>query len=66
MFDYPDNPIIRNCELTGYPDGKEPELPRCPICGKNCNDFYKSSREKEIVGCENCIRIIDSYYLDGE
>lgn len=60
----PDNPIIRNCELYGYPDGPEKEMPRCPICGEQCNDFYKNKKEQEIVGCENCIKIFSSYYFE--
>lgn len=59
----PDNYIITNCERTGYPDGKEPEMPRCPICKKQCFDFYKNTKGQEIVGCENCIKILDSYFL---
>lgn len=60
----PDNPIIRNCERSGYPDGKEPKMPRCPVCGEECNNFYKNTKEQEIVGCENCMKILDSYYME--
>ena len=31
MHDLPDHPIIRNLERTGYPDGKEPRYPHCPV-----------------------------------
>lgn len=30
----PDHPVIRNMKATGYPDGKEPQYPHCPVCGK--------------------------------
>lgn len=29
--DIPDHPVIRNMEATGYPDGKEPDYPHCPV-----------------------------------
>lgn len=27
----PDHPVVQNMERTGYPDGKEPQFPHCPI-----------------------------------
>lgn len=50
----PDHPVIRNLELTGYPDGKEPNLPICPICGEECEDVYYNI-DNEIVGCDQCL-----------
>ena len=29
------------------------EMPICPMCGEECNEFYVYGRE--IVGCERCI-----------
>lgn len=29
------------------------DMPECPICGEDCNEFYVNGRE--IVGCEHCI-----------
>lgn len=29
------------------------DMPECPICGDECNEFYVNGRE--IVGCEHCI-----------
>lgn len=66
MKDCPDNPIIRNCERTGYPYNKEPEMPKCPICGEYCDSFYKNTENQEIVGCDYCIKIIESYFEDGD
>jgi len=55
-----DHPIIENMERTGYPDGKEPTYPRCPICGEECETIYKS-KDYEIVGCDCCIRMTDAW-----
>ena len=35
-YNLPDHPVIRNLEMTGYPDGQEPEYPHCPLCGAEC------------------------------
>lgn len=32
-------------------------MPKCPVCGEECNDFYVSQYGREIVGCENCISL---------
>ena len=56
-----DHPIIRNMELTGYPDGKEPEEYHCPVCGKECECIFKHKATGEIVGCDNCIEGVDPW-----
>lgn len=56
----PDHPIIRNCELTGYPDGKEPTYPHCPVCGEECETIYRTS-DFGIVGCDVCLSTIDAW-----
>lgn len=53
LYDIPDHPVIRNMERTGYPDGKAPTYPRCPICYEECSEVYK--RDFEIIGCDNCV-----------
>lgn len=58
--DIPDHPIIRNMERTGYPDGKEPAYPRCPICGAECETIYKNS-DHDIVGCDACVETMDAW-----
>ena len=58
--DIPDHPVIRNMERTGYPDGKEPAYPICPICGEECETIYKN-KDHEIVGCDECIRTIEAW-----
>ncbi len=60
MADIPDHPIIRNCERTGYPDGKEPPAPRCPICGEECETIYRD-RSGECVGCDICMEALDAW-----
>lgn len=65
-FDIPDHPIIRNCERTGWPDGKDPEYPICPVCGAECETIYKD-QEGAIVGCDGCVSIQDAWTaLPGE
>ena len=37
----------------GYPDGKKPKWPICPVCGEECDTVYRN-KNHEIVGCEEC------------
>lgn len=60
MIDIPDHPVIRNMERTGYPDGKEPKTPRCPVCGANCGYIY-TYKGSEVVGCDTCLTANDAY-----
>lgn len=56
MFDCPDHPVIRNMERTGWPDGKEPEYPHCPVCcAREISDIYIMDDTGEILGGECCI-----------
>ena len=57
----PDHPVIQNMERTGHPDGKEPEWPRCPVCGEEADTFYYSKQHHEIVGCGDCVREKDAW-----
>lgn len=50
----PDHPIIRNLERTGYPFGKEPESPTCPVCGSTYFEIY-TDRDGDVFGCDECI-----------
>lgn len=56
LYDMPDHPVIRNCELTGYPDGKTPSWPRCPVCGDECSEIYYD-KDGDIIGCDCCARV---------
>jgi len=55
-----DHPVIRNMERTGYPDGKEPDYPHCPICGFECGTVYYN-RDGEIAGCDECMSSRDAW-----
>lgn len=59
-----DNPIIRNMERTGYPDGKEPQYSICPICGEECDTLYRN-KYLDIVGCEECVTTIAACDYDN-
>ena len=54
MQNIPDHHVIRNMERYGTPDGKAPEYPVCPKCGKQPEDFIRNKYTKEIVGCDRC------------
>lgn len=52
---YPDHPIVTNMEHTGYPTGRAPEYPHCPICaGEEIGSVYVNEDEN-VIGCEDCI-----------
>lgn len=60
MYDFPENPIVQNMERTGYPDGKEPEYPVCPVCGHGTDTIYVRD-DGDIVGCDWCIAKKDAW-----
>lgn len=62
-MDIPDHPIIQSMERTGYPDGKEPQTPICPICGEECETIYKEMYGS-ILGCDICISREDAWDVD--
>lgn len=35
------------------------ENPRCPICGCECETFYK--KDREIIGCDVCVDAVNAY-----
>jgi transcription elongation factor Elf1 len=55
MVDCPDHPVVQNLCRTGYPDGREPEVFCCPICGADAENFYTTVKTRTIVGCEICL-----------
>ena len=55
-----DHPVIRNMERTGYPDGKEPRYPRCPVCGEECETMYRD-HYGAYVGCDVCMETKDAW-----
>ena len=60
MLDLPDHPVVANLIRTGYPDGKEPTYPHCPICGEECETLYKD-RSGEVFACDNCVSAQDAW-----
>lgn len=56
-----DHPIVENLLRTGYPDGKEPNAPHCPICKQECEEIYRD-RDNAIVGCDICLHPVDACY----
>ena len=50
----PDHPIVQNMMETGYPDGIVPKTYICPICGRECEEYYIDGYD-DVIGCENCI-----------
>ena len=59
----PDHPIVQNLERTGYPDGKEPVFPICPVCGEECDTMYKD-RYGAYVGCDVCMETVNAWDSD--
>ena len=55
-----DHPVIRNLERTGYPDGRPPAVPVCPLCGEEAERFYYD-RNGELVGCDECVSARDAW-----
>lgn len=72
MERWPDNPIIRNCERTGWPDGKEPEIVCCPICHEENPEYFYfdgcGMTWVDIIGCSFCIDKADAleWYLENK
>lgn len=56
------HPDITSAERTGYPYGKEPVYPRCPVCGEECEIIYRNERYGDIIGCDVCIMEADPWY----
>ncbi len=60
MTAIPDHPVIRNMERTGYPDGREPRWPVCPVCGAETDTFYQG-RDRAVMGCDRCVGVVDAW-----
>ncbi len=60
LHDIPDHPVIQNLMRTGYPDGKEPTYPHCPVCGRECEIIYRNEK-RDPVGCEICTTQTDAW-----
>lgn len=62
----PDHPVIQNLERTGYPDGREPEEIRCPVCGSINGETFYTTRDRTIVGCEICLTARPYWEFEAE
>lgn len=49
------NPAITNYLRTGWPGGKEPPVPVCPVCGEECLKVYRLGKFGRILGCDECL-----------
>ena len=48
------------------PPEAEEFIPRCPVCGLECDTLYLNS-DREVFGCDGCISLVDAYeYLYEE
>lgn len=63
MDNIQENPIIRNCELFGYPSSDYLNFrpPVCPICGEECERFFVRDPDGDIIGCDKCVTEEDAY-----
>lgn len=41
-------------------DPPEYEVPKCPVCGEECETIYKDIRG-DVVGCDCCVESIESW-----
>ncbi len=58
-----DHPVIRNMERTGYPDGKEPAYPVCPVCGAVCETIC-ADRFGDVFGCDACVITVNAWEVE--
>lgn len=65
MFELPDHPVVRNMMQTGYPDGKEPEVFRCPVCETPDAETFYFNGNREIVGCDMCLTARTYYEVEA-
>lgn len=65
MMTINDGPIITRAMRTGYGYGEELKEPKCPVCGEECDTFYRNA-DGEIVGCDECITALDAWEVTAE
>ena len=53
-----EHPDITRMNRFGTLSTEEETTPVCPVCGKECESFYKLNYE--IVGCDMCIEKVDA------
>ena len=57
-----EHPQITKALETGYPNG-EPKWPRCPVCGKECEEIYMD-KHGDIFACDECVSKKWAYTVD--
>lgn len=52
---------IQHPDITRAEKYRMPEDPpvNCPVCGEECETFYKS--DGEVLGCDVCIDAVEAY-----
>lgn len=56
---FPDHPVVADLLRNGLPES--PPV-YCPVCGEECETFYKNNRDS-IFACENCVVIEQAEYI---
>lgn len=57
-----EHPDITEMRKTGYPRGYvEPEPVRCPVCGREVEQYIFQDRDGEVFGCDQCVESVDVY-----
>ena len=46
--------------------GVDYELPKCPVCGAECREVYKTNFNNAVIGCDKCITAQDAYEFKEE
>ena len=42
-----------------YPSPPDEEMPICPVCGQECETYYKNLNG-EVIGCDECVQAVDA------
>lgn len=48
--------------VNDYPTPPEYQVPHCPVCGSECDTFFRDM-EGNIVGCDECVDQLDAWDL---
>lgn len=56
-----EHPDITRMNRYGTLTKEDEKEPICPICGKECESFYKHKASGVIIGCDVCIKVVDAY-----
>lgn len=59
-----EHPDITAAQIYGYPNKPVDIIPECPVCGKECDDFYVVNGT--VVGCDNCVKVHDALEFQTE